>query len=72
MLLVEVVVVQEVAVLVVAQLVEEGVEISPPQELRQGTTNRQEEVTKAILNTLLRHVSTDQRTITNIQLAILV
>ena len=72
MLLVEVVVVQEVAVLVVAQLVEEGAVISPPQELRQGTTNQQEEVTRAILNTLLRHVSTDQRTITNIQQAILV
>ena len=72
MLLVEVVVVQEVAVLVVAQLAEEASEISRPQELRQGTTNRQEEATRAILNTLLRHASTDQRTITNIQLAILV
>ena len=72
MLLVEVVVVQVVAVLVVAQLAEEVVEISRPQELRQGTTNQREEVTRAILNILHRHVSTDQLTITNIQPTILV
>ena len=72
MLLAEEVVVLEVVVLAVAQLVEEGVEISRHQELRQVTTNQQEELTRAILNILPRHVSTDQRTITNIQLAILV
>ena len=72
MLLAEEVEVLEVVVLVVVQLVEEEAETSLLQELRQGTTNQQEAVTRAILNILLRHVSTDQLTITNIQLAILV
>ena len=71
MLLVEEVEVLEVVVLAVVRLVEEA-ETSLLQELRQGTTNQQEAVTRAILNILLRHVSTDQLTITNIQLAILV
>ena len=72
MLSVEVVAVQEAAVLAVAQLVEEGAEISRPLELRQEMINQQEVPTRAIPSIHLRHVSMDQRTITNIQPTILV
>ena len=72
MLSVEVVAVQEAVVLAVAQLAEEGGEISRHLELRQEMINQQEVPTRAIPSIHLRHVSMDQRTITNIQPTILV